>query len=85
MKRPENIIESKEYIEPYCFENDQEAILFYAYLEQENYIDGLEKQFAIKDVSHQRELLFAYERFINEKSFDSDADIYKKVDKFLRK
>lgn len=50
MKRPENIIKTKEYIETYTFENDQEAILFYAYLEQEKYIDELEKQLTLTDV-----------------------------------
>lgn len=41
MERPRNILESKEYIEPHCFENDSEAVLFYAYIEQEKYIDFL--------------------------------------------
>lgn len=44
MKRPENIIDNGEYNEPNCFESDQEAVLFYAYLEQEKYIDNLEKR-----------------------------------------
>lgn len=42
MKRPANIIDTKEYREPYTFENDREAILFYAYLELEKYVDFLE-------------------------------------------
>ena len=51
MKRPENIIDNGEYNEPNCFESDQEAILFYAYLEQEKYIDELTKQLTLTDVS----------------------------------
>jgi hypothetical protein len=50
MKRPENIIDNGEYNEPNCFESDQEAVLFYAYLEQEKYIDELEKQLTLTDV-----------------------------------
>ena len=43
MERPENIIDNGEYNEPNCFESDQEAVLFYAYLEQEKYIDEITK------------------------------------------
>jgi hypothetical protein len=42
MKRPENIIETKEYVEPYSFEKDREAVLFYAYVELQKYVDSLE-------------------------------------------
>lgn len=51
MKKPENVLETKEYIKPYTFENDQEAILFYAYLEQEKYIKHLEEQLTVKPSS----------------------------------
>jgi hypothetical protein len=44
MKKPENVIETEEYVEPHCFENDQEAALFYSYLEQEKYIAHLESK-----------------------------------------
>ena len=44
MKKPENVIETEEYVEPHCFENDQEASLFYSYLEQEKYIAHLESE-----------------------------------------
>jgi hypothetical protein len=50
MKRPENIIDNGEYNEPNCFESDQEAVLFYAYLEQEKYIDEITKQLTLTDV-----------------------------------
>ena len=57
MKRPNNILETKEYVEPYTFENDQEAILFYAYLEQEKYIDYLQKQLALCNIVGRSEQL----------------------------
>ena len=42
--------------------------------------------FDLFSVSQQRELLFAYERrFINENRYESNEDIYKRVDKFLGK
>ena len=47
MKKPENVLETKDYIEPNNFESDQEAILFYSYVEQENYIKYLEQQLLI--------------------------------------
>lgn len=40
--RPKNVIYTKEYIEPFTFENEREAILFHAYLKAEEYIDSLE-------------------------------------------
>lgn len=42
MEKPNNIIESGEYIEPHSFEKDSEAILFYSYLELVEYINYLE-------------------------------------------
>jgi hypothetical protein len=44
MKKPQNIIETKEYVEPHTFENDSEAVLFYAYIELQKYVDSLEQQ-----------------------------------------
>lgn len=44
MERPQNIIETKEYVEPQCFENDAEAVLFYAYVELQAYVDSLENE-----------------------------------------
>ena len=42
MNRPENIIESGDYIEPWTFKSSEEQTLFIAYQEQELYIDYLE-------------------------------------------
>ena len=42
MKRPKNIIDTGDYVEPYTFEHDPEAVLFYAYLEAFKYIEFLE-------------------------------------------
>jgi hypothetical protein len=42
MKRPENVLETKGYIEPNSFENEQESILFFSYIEQEKYVEYLE-------------------------------------------
>lgn len=53
MERPQNIIETKEYVEPHCFESDAEAVLFYAYVELQAYVDSLEtelKKLPIHDV-----------------------------------
>ena len=44
MEKPQNIIETKEYVEPHTFENDSEAVLFYAYIELQKYVDSLEHQ-----------------------------------------
>ena len=44
MKRPTDIIESGEYQEPHSFENDREAVLFYSYIEQIDYIKHLEEE-----------------------------------------
>jgi hypothetical protein len=33
IKKPDNVIENGEYIEPNTFNNDSEAVLFYSYLE----------------------------------------------------
>ena len=57
MKKPENVLETKDYIEPNNFESDQEAILFYSYVEQENYIKYLEQQLLIDVVVGQSEQL----------------------------
>ncbi len=60
-------------------------------LEKENQrltgvIEGMNKAFSLYGVSQHRELLFAYERrFINENRYESNEDIYKRVDKFLGK
>lgn len=43
MEKPIDIIESGEYVEPSTFENDAEAILFYAYLELLDYVEFLEE------------------------------------------
>ena len=44
------------------------------------------EQLNLSGVSQHRELLFAYERrFINENRYESNEDIYKRVDKFLGK
>lgn len=44
------------------------------------------EQLILSGVSQHRELLFAYERrFINENRYESNEDIYKRVDKFLGK
>jgi hypothetical protein len=42
MKRPKNIIDTCDYVEPYTFENDAENTLFHAYLEAFKYIEFLE-------------------------------------------
>jgi hypothetical protein len=44
MNRPEDILETEKYIEPFEFENDQESILFHSYLEWQNYARELEKK-----------------------------------------
>jgi len=44
MKKPIDVIESGEYVEPNTFERDSEAILFYAYLELLKYVEFLEKK-----------------------------------------
>lgn len=44
MEKPKNVIETGEYIEPYTFENDREAILFFSYLELLDYIKFLESK-----------------------------------------
>ena len=43
MTRPDDIIENGEYTEPYTFESDSEALLFYSYLESRKYINRLEE------------------------------------------
>lgn len=44
MEKPINVINSGEYIEPYTFENDSEAILFNAYINLLEYVEFLEKE-----------------------------------------
>lgn len=51
MEKPENVTENGEYIEPHSFEKDSEAVLFYSYLEQIEYIKYLES----KITTHPRE------------------------------
>lgn len=42
--KPENIIESKKYVEPHTFESDGEAVLFYSYIEAHEYIETLHSE-----------------------------------------
>ena len=42
MEKPQDVIENGKYVEPNAFEIDREAILFYSYLEQIEYIEYLE-------------------------------------------
>lgn len=49
MLKPINVIDSGDYLEPHTFESDQEAKLFYSYIEQSKYIEYLEKLLSTKD------------------------------------
>ena len=51
MEKPKCILETKEYLQPHTFESDREAVLFYAYLEQQKYIEYIEAQLNIHVVS----------------------------------
>ena len=44
MNRPEDILETEKYIEPLRFSTESESILFYSYLEWQNYARELEKK-----------------------------------------
>ena len=44
MKRPENIIDPKNYDKPQSFEKDFDAEIYYSYIEAQKYIDYLESE-----------------------------------------
>ena len=44
MKRPENILNPKDYDKPQSFERDWEAEIYYSYIEAQKYIDYLESE-----------------------------------------
>ena len=44
MKRPENIINPKDYDKPIGFEKDSDAEIYYSYIDAQKYIDYLEKE-----------------------------------------
>ena len=44
MKRPENIIDPKNYDKPQSFEKDWDAEIYYSYIEAQKYIDYLESE-----------------------------------------
>ena len=44
MKRPENIINPKDYDKPIGFEKDWDAEIYYSYIDAQKYIDYLEKE-----------------------------------------
>lgn len=58
MKRPENIIDPKNYDKPQSFEKDWDAEIYYSYIEAQKYIDYLEnevKKFRLGAVSGRSE------------------------------
>ena len=60
MKRPENIINPKDYDKPQSFEKDWDAEIYYSYIEAQKYIDYLEsevKKFRLGAVVGQSEQL----------------------------
>lgn len=48
MEKPIDVIESGIYVEPNQFENENEAILFYAYVDLTIYVEFLEKKYGVK-------------------------------------
>lgn len=63
MKRPENIIDPKDYDKPHTFEKDWDAEIYYSYIEAQEYIDYLEnevKKFRLGDVVGRSEQLKCY-------------------------
>jgi hypothetical protein len=44
MKRPQNIINPKDYDKPQSFEKDWDAEIYYSYIEAQKYIDYLESE-----------------------------------------
>lgn len=59
--KPENVIESKKYIEPHTFESDREAVLFYSYIEAHEYIKNLHSE-----LEKARELIKGLEQEISD-------------------
>jgi len=68
MKRPENIIDPKDYDKPQSFESDWDAEIYYSYIEAQKYIDYLEsevKKFRLGAVVGRSEQLKAFAEMVS--------------------
>jgi len=86
MKRPENIIDPKDYDKPQSFERDWDAEIYYSYIEAQKYIDYLEsevKKFRLGGVVGRSEQLNAFGKWLIEEKYCLDNHMDDLVEEFL--